>query len=257
MVVVALSVASSIELPLALIRSFSLQLTRVHDAPPPFAFSETLFDNQISCHFIFFLSLVLLFLLPLSHRCIVCDDPFCAVHWDDLHRSGKRATHPFCLIDPETGAVDVNATSVIGGSAGRFGHIGPPLRGGGDDGQVGIFEPEAHEEKEEEEAAAGYYAGEGGEGLAVAAAGAEGGGALQGGWEQFEDETGVPYWYNAESGESTYDDPGAGGGGASAAAAAAGSGEVSSDWQEARDEEGNMYYHNATTGESTYDSPHG
>jgi hypothetical protein len=178
-------------------------------------------------------------------RCIVCDDPFCAVHWDDLHRSGKRATHPFCLIDPETGAVDVNATSVVGDSTGRFGHIAPPLRGGGDDGQGGLLEPE-----QEEGGAEADYVGEGGEGLA-----AGGGGALQGGWEQFEDEGGAPYWYNAESGESTYDNPNAAGG-AEGGAAAGGEGEAS-DWQEAWDEEGNMYYHNVTTGESTYDSPHG
>ena len=148
--------------------------------------------------------------------CVVCDDPFCAGCWEDMHRRGKRALHPFCKINEE-GKLDLEAVTADGDAAGRYA-VGPQERGGGDnddgliDGQIPEIEkdesepePEEEEEEQQEEEAA--------------AAGA----AAEGGWDEYADDQGYPYWVNNTTGESTYEDPtgGAGAGAADLTAAAA------------------------------------
>lgn len=176
---------------------------------------------------------------------MVCDDPFCATHWAELHRRGKRSAHPFCPIDDE-GRLTYDAVTADGAAAGRFLGFGPQERGG-DAGDAGAGEGTAGG------GSAGGSAGGGGD-LAAAGPGA---------WEKFEDGDGNWYWFNHETGESTYVDPsgspsgdpsGPGhGSGAAAAAAVVASG---GDWEQFEDDQGNAYWHNSSTGDSTYDDPY-
>lgn len=88
-------------------------------------------------------------------------------------------------------------------------------------------------------------------------------------WAQHAAEDGTPFWYNAVSGESVWEDPYAEAG---AGPAAAGQEEAEGDWAEYADDDGNpywysastgeyydddgnAYYYNAETGESTYERP--
>lgn len=156
--------------------------------------------------------------------CIVCDDPFCALHWDDLHRRGARSMHPFCAIDL-SGSIDNEALNSQGVKQGRFDGVGPQSQGGGDDGlgNMSVVEEEGEDNSE---------------GSAVK----EGGGEE---WAVFTDEQGAAYWYNNVTSETTYDDPKAGAGNEVAVA----------EWSEFSDDDGNPYWHNNATGDSTYDSP--
>ncbi|GMH70342.1 hypothetical protein TL16_g05387 [Triparma laevis f. inornata] len=89
-----------------------------------------------------------------------------------------------------------------------------------------------------------------------------GGGELPEGWEAFVDDDGNTYYYNAGSGESTYDFPvggeGGGGGGGDdgyGGGGEGGGGEAASPWEQYFDESGQSYYYNSVTGDSTYENP--
>jgi hypothetical protein len=144
---------------------------------------------------------------PATRWCLVCDDPFCDVHWDDLHRAGNRSRHPFCPVDPATGSVDANATSAAGGSAGRFAAVGPSARGGGDDGAGGLAASEGD----------ANFPGDAGGGEGDATGGWQAvtgeyadptaGSAMGSAWQEAWDEEGNQYWHNPTTGDSTYDIP--------------------------------------------------
>ena len=88
------------------------------------------------------------------------------------------------------------------------------------------------------------------------------GGAMPEGWEEYEDDEGTKYYYNAATGESTYDYPaggevGGGGDGGGGGGEIEGGGVAGSPWEVYYDEEGSPYYYNSETGDSTYDPPEG
>ena len=79
--------------------------------------------------------------------CVVCDDPFCNTCWEDLHRRGNRARHPFCPIKSEDGSIDMSAVGPDGKLLGTSYDVGPQKRGGGEDGDGTVpdeFKESAH-----------------------------------------------------------------------------------------------------------------
>ncbi|KAG5186987.1 hypothetical protein JKP88DRAFT_308384 [Tribonema minus] len=158
--------------------------------------------------------------------CVACDDPFCMECWGRAHARGRRAAHPFCAIAPDG---TVCARAIVAAPSG--------------DGPAPPSPLQLAQLQQQQAAAAG--------GSAAAAAAAPSSLAVvaqqQYGWSQHADDGGVPYWYNAATGVSTYEDP--------AGAEAALSQPLQPLWTVFQDNDGNPYWYNSSTGECTYVNP--
>ncbi len=171
--------------------------------------------------------------------CVQCDEPLCAECWGIIHYTKDS------LAAAEAHRVQ---SSLPDGSKKRFtGHVSSrdPAHAffaiGARNGRVA-------ETSEEEVFGAGDDDDE------------EKDATPEDGWIPLQDDQGVTYYYNRESGSSTYDDPRAEGfvdPAVAKAAAAAAIAATFGDWTQYDDGEGKHYWFNSRTGESTYDDPPG
>ncbi|CAM9895447.1 unnamed protein product, partial [Scytosiphon promiscuus] len=206
--------------------------------------------------------------------CTACDDPFCAPCWSAIHSRGKRSLHSHCTISPG-GRVSTKAIAPDGTDA-------------------GMFTP--GENLVAETAGAGGYGGGGIKaGRYLRAANVLYKALLATGrteWQEYADDEGNAYWYNAVTGASQYENPFGGavwtGGSITTADSTvayggvevgdgqewqtgqqvelgyvdAGSGAMvtaqgsAGEWSEHVDDDGNTYFYSSVTGESQYEPPY-
>mmetsp|Transcript_7644 Transcript_7644/g.22079 ORF Transcript_7644/g.22079 Transcript_7644/m.22079 type:complete len:1139 (-) Transcript_7644:33-3449(-) len=167
--------------------------------------------------------------------CAVCDDPFCDDCWAKIHSHGKRRKHAFANIH-ENGSVSPRFSNEDGDDAGAFPAVMPNTTAAtllqlAEDGTY-ADDPAAGYDASMEgygyENADGSFGDLGMESYGQEYAGGEGYGEadMSQEWYQYTDENGYPYWYNVNTGVSTYDDPNAGAAAAGDAAGAAAGGEA-------------------------------
>ena len=169
-----------------------------------------------------------------------CDDPYCEDCYDAFHKKGKKGNHTFSAIEANIEKKEKEKPlweQLFDEDAGW------PYWFNNETQETTYENPIAP--AIEEDPYASDYAG--------AAAYDSDYQPPASDWEKLTDEeSGSPYWYNATTGESSYEDPNAG------AAIVATTTDAASVWQEFTDEEsGWPYWYNPDTGESVYEDPNG
>ena len=137
--------------------------------------------------------------------CVQCDDPFCIECWKKIHEKGNRSMHRYCNID-KSGNVSPRQWDPNGDFVGIYGRDGNSeiinaYTCSKNDASQMPFDKWCHED---------HYVGST-TSNAILASNEEtqlnSNENSQWYWSQYNNEDGIPYFYNSMTGESTYENP--------------------------------------------------